>query len=134
MKRSDVDIFEKLSGQIISFYDEISVLSKKSPNDAINVFKLKLINKVLVEANAFLDARYRPFEDFAEFNPDDLPQNSDVVFILSQYLQCFEKCRSDNVAVYLGVWQWQLTPEKGEKPMDNGFVYLRTTKPKNLRD
>ena len=29
MTKKDVDIFEKLSGQIISIYEEISLLSKK---------------------------------------------------------------------------------------------------------
>ena len=134
MNRADVDVFEKLSGQVLSVYDEISLLSKKNPNDAINKFKLKLINKLLQESNVFLTQKYKPFEDFALFDEDDIPQNSDVVFILSQYLQCFEKCRADNVVVYHGIWQWRLVPEKGEKPTEDGMVYIRTTKPKNLKD
>ncbi|MEH2124811.1 hypothetical protein [Nostoc sp.] len=40
MKRKDVDEFEKLSGQLQGIYEEISVLSKKSPNNAVNKFKL----------------------------------------------------------------------------------------------
>jgi hypothetical protein len=42
MNRSNVDIFEKLSGQLLSIYEEISLLSKKNPNDAVNEFKLKI--------------------------------------------------------------------------------------------
>ena len=43
MNKNDIDIFEKLSGQLISVYEEISLLSKKNPNDAINKFKLKFL-------------------------------------------------------------------------------------------
>lgn len=90
MKRQEIDTFEKLSGQLIGVYEEISLLSKKSPNDAVNKFKLKFINKIITDSNILLTDRYSPFEDFISFDEDDVPQNSDVVFILSQYLQCFE--------------------------------------------
>ena len=46
MKKQEIDTFEKLSGQLIGIYEEISLLSKKSPNDAVNKFKLKFINKI----------------------------------------------------------------------------------------
>jgi len=88
MKRVDVDKFEKLDGQLQSTYDEISLLSKKKPNDAVNKFKLKFVNTLLEQANDFLGQIYRPFSDFALFSEDDVPQNSDVAFILSQYMQC----------------------------------------------
>jgi hypothetical protein len=91
MNKSDVDVFEKLSGQLISVYEEISLLSKKNPNDAVNKFKLRFLNKLLDDSNKFLTDEYKPYEEFNIFDEDDMPQNSDVVFILSQYLQCFEK-------------------------------------------
>lgn len=47
MNRKDVDEFEKLSVQLQSIYDELSILSKESPNDAVNKFKLNFINKLL---------------------------------------------------------------------------------------
>jgi hypothetical protein len=89
MNRSSVDVFEKVSGQLISIYEEISLLSKNSPNDAVNKFKLNFVNKLLAQSNEYLADKYRPFDDFEAFDEDDIPQNSDVVFILSQYLQCF---------------------------------------------
>ena len=134
MNKNDVDIFEKLSGQVLSIYEEISLLSKKNPNDALNKFKLKLVNKILNESNNFLGKKYRPFEDFSVFNEDDIPQNSDVVFILSQYLQCFEELSADNVVVHIGQWHWKVTAEKGEKGADNGMIYIRTVRPKNLKE
>lgn len=54
MNRKDVDEFEKLSVQLQSIYDELSILSKKSPNDAVNKFKLNFINKLLNNSNELL--------------------------------------------------------------------------------
>ena len=71
MNKNDVDVFEKLSGQLISVYEEISLLSKKSPNDAVNKFKLKFVNKLINDSNEFLSHKYRPFDDFEMFDEDD---------------------------------------------------------------
>ena len=124
MNKKDVDVFEKLSGQLISVYEEISLLSKKNPNDAVNKFKLNFLNKLLKDSNLFLTDKYRPFDDFDIFEEDAMPQNSDVVFILSQYLQCFEKLRSDNVKRSGSTWYWNL---------DNGEA-IQTVRPKKLKD
>lgn len=134
MNRSNVDKFEKLSGQIISVYEEVSLLSKKKPNDAVNKFKLKFVNKLIEESNEYLSEKYKPFEDFDCFDEDDIPQNSDVVFILSQYLQCFEKLRSDNVVIRVGVWYWRVAGDQGDNVDDDGMVLIRTVKPKKLKD
>ncbi len=40
--------------QVDSLYDEFDKLSKKSPGDAVNKFKLKLINELIVKANEAL--------------------------------------------------------------------------------
>ena len=106
MNKNDIDIFEKLSGQLISVYEEISLLSKKNPNDAINKFKFKFLNKLISDSNEFLSEKYKPFDEFSIFEEDEMPFNSDVVFILSQYIQCFEKLRADNVVQIRGYWYW----------------------------
>lgn len=134
MNRSDVDVFEKLTGQLISTYDELSILSKKNPGDAVNKFKLKFVNSLLVEANDYSSDKYKPFSDFDSFDEDDVPQNSDVVFILGQYIQCFEKLRADNVSMKNGAWYWRLDAEGDEQGDDNGKVWIRTVRPKNLKE
>lgn len=104
MKNKDeIDVFEKLYSQIEGLHQEIGALSKKSPSDAINPFKLKIINKVLIRANSMLQNKYKPFEDFDSFEDYDVPTNSDVTLILSQYYECMEKMRSDNINEY-GYW------------------------------
>lgn len=134
MNRDNVDTFEKLSGQLLSIYEEVSLLSKKNPNDAVNKFKLKFVNHLISQSNDFLSEKYRPFEDFSEFDEDDIPQNSDVVFILSQYLQCFEKLRADNVVIKHGTWFWRVEGGSEDSTDDEGMVLIRTVKPKKLKD
>lgn len=132
MKRKDVDEFEKLFGQLQGVYDELSILSKKTPTDAVNMFKLKFVNQLLRSANDHLGKSYCPFEEFTEFDSDAVPQNSDVVFILAQYLQCLDKFRADNVKLHHGNWCWVINAEKGEKGDEHGLIYIRTTNLKRL--
>ena len=133
MNREELDHFEKLVGQMQSTYDEMSVLSRKSPKDAVNKFKLQFVNRLLRKSNEFLGRPYHPFDDFTEFDEDDMPLNSDVVFMISQYLQCFEKLRADNVVMRHGTWWWMLEPDEGESADDDGYVRVRTVAPKRLR-
>lgn len=134
MNRNDLNAFEKLVGQIESTYDELSILSKKAPNDALNSFKLGLVNRLLEQSNRFLGKKYVPFDDFGVFSEDDVPQNSDVVFVLSQYLQCFEKFRADHVVKQLGNWYWSLEPGKDDEADESGRVLVESTMPKRLRN
>ena len=83
-KKEDIEQFEKLEQQLHSFLAEISELSRKKPNDPLNKFKLKFINGALDKLNKLL-GNDQPFADFELFDVDDLPSNSDVVVILSQY-------------------------------------------------
>ncbi len=125
MKRDDVDIFEKLQAQLESVHGEISLLSKKSPNDAVNKFKLKFVNSILSQCNVMLGEQHRPFDDFEVFSDDDLPSNSDVAFIAAQYLESCEKFRSDNIKVNSGYYYWVL-----EDPEER----VRTTRPKKFSE
>ena len=94
-KQSDIPQFEKLEQQLHSFLAEISTLSTKKPNDPLNKFKLKFINSTLAGLNRLLQDD-RPFPDFDQFDPDDLPSNSDVVVILSQYAAAVYRFRVEN--------------------------------------
>jgi hypothetical protein len=124
MQQQDVDTFEKLTAQLQSLHSEMSMLSKKSPNDAVNAFKLKFVNATLVQANAFLGPKRRPFADFESFSTEELPSNSDVTFIVSQYIECAEKFRADNIFRWQGHWFWKIGD--GSEPT------IRTAPPKKL--
>jgi len=89
MKAQEKHEFDKVHDQMRSLYHELSVLSKKSTNTAINKFKLKFVNSILGQSNQFL-------KEISLFDADEMPSNSDVALILGQYLKCMEKFRIDN--------------------------------------
>jgi hypothetical protein len=125
MKEKDIEKFEKIQAQLKGLYNEISMLSKKAPNDGINTFKLKFINLVLSEANAILKEKSKPFNEFKSFEEDELPTNSDVTLILSQYMNCMEELRADNIQRNdRGYWCWRIGGEVSEK---------QTSPPKKLK-
>jgi len=97
--------FEKTQTQIKGLYNEIGILSKKNPNDAVNKFKLKFINQSIKEANNILGNK-KPYSDFEVFNEDDAPSTSDVVMILEQYYSALEKIRCTNIKTEWGYWYW----------------------------
>jgi hypothetical protein len=106
--REKADRLEKLVGQLVGIHDELSALAKKAPNDAVNAFKLRFVNAVLLQCNEILGSDYRPIGEFKEFNLDDVPSNSDVTFVVSQYLQALEKLRSDHISIGSGGWYYDL--------------------------
>lgn len=123
MEEDEIFKFEKIQGQIEGIYKEIGLLSKKSPNDAVNKFKLKFINQMLEEANSLLSGDYKPLEGFDTFDEDELPTNSDVTMIFEQYLNCLEKLRSDNIVLDFSTWYWLIDGEQSE---------IKTFAPKKL--
>jgi hypothetical protein len=126
MKQAKLDAFEKLIAQLESLHSELSVLARKAPNDAVNTFKLKSVNTTLDQCNTLFGDKYRPFSDFVMFSAEDVPSNSDVTFIISQYLECAEKFRSDNIFQHATVWWWKLDGERHDSPS------MRTAPPKKL--
>lgn len=94
-KADDAAHFEKLEQQLHSFLTEMSELSRKKPNDPVNKFKLKFINTALKNLNSLLEED-RPFDDFEAFDLDDIPTNSDVVVLLSQYVAAVHRFRIAN--------------------------------------
>ncbi|CAD7055943.1 hypothetical protein RHAB21_00826 [Pseudorhizobium halotolerans] len=110
----DVERLEKLVGQLQGLYAEIGALAKKSPNDAVNPFKLKFINRVLAMGNEVLGEKYKPFEEFNQFDSDDAPSTSDVTMVISQYMEEAERFRSDNVRFAYGVWKYVVDGEPSD--------------------
>ena len=64
---------------------EFKELSSKKPNDQVNAFKLKYVNQAIEAANEILKSD-KPYTDFVKFNEEELPTNSDVLMMLSIYL------------------------------------------------
>lgn len=109
MKNGDeINNLGKLVVQLQGLHSEISILAKKSPNDGLNLFKLKLVNKVLARGNEILTGHYKPFQDFDEFDEDALPTNSDVTMILTLYIEQVERFRSDNMVYSEYEWWYAI--------------------------
>jgi hypothetical protein len=109
MKAKDVDFFEKVKAQLQQLLTEVSVLSKSKPDNPINKFKLTFINEKLAEANTILTGEFKPFKEFTLFNSDELPTNSDIVMILSQYIDCLEawRCAHIHYSTMEFKWVWK---------------------------
>lgn len=95
----DRDEFNLLSGLLVKLYREISDLSKKHPNDLINIFKIEQINRVLSPLkNLMKDEPSAPYLDLvaeAENNADKSRNSySDVAVIMSQYIEACEEYRA----------------------------------------
>src|SRR5690554_1796537 len=132
MNKQDINNFEKTQSQLEGLLVEVTNLAKKSPNDGVNKFKLKFINEIILNSNKILGKSYKPLDSFEKFDEDDLPSNSDVTFILSQYLSCFEKLRSDNIYrkqeydgnKYFYEWFWVVDKSKST---------IKTSPPKKIK-
>lgn len=92
-KAQEFEDFEKNERQLHVFYKEISALSKKSPNDGVNKFKLALINKCIAELNGAIG---NPLDGFVVFEESLLPTNSDAALVLNQYVAAVHAFRVDN--------------------------------------
>jgi hypothetical protein len=78
--------FAKTETTLRTFYKEISLISNKKPDSPINKFKLGLLNEVLEKAAFVLGDEFRPFPEFRTFDEKDMPTASDVVLMVSHYL------------------------------------------------
>jgi hypothetical protein len=56
--------------------------------------------------NEVLGDKYKPFEEFDQFDPDDAPSTSDVTMVISQYMEDAERFRSDNVIINFRSWYY----------------------------
>jgi hypothetical protein len=122
MNKKQIDQFEILQGQLQAFYNEMNTLAKKNPNDALNAFKLRLVNSVIEKANTFLGKEKKPFGDFEQFEDSAMASTSDVLVLVSLYLTAFEKLRVENIRTDGFQWYWK------------GAEEVRTAPPKNLKE
>lgn len=95
MQRKDIEKYNELNSKLISLKGDITLLSAKKPNETVNEFKLKVINKVLVQINDLIGG-FKPEDDFVAFDFDVLPTNSDVLLMLNLYLNSMSRFKDAN--------------------------------------
>lgn len=98
MKKVDVELYDKLHGQLVTMVNQFEALSKKSPNDSVNEFKINLVNKLLADINGLI-GDYKPFPDFEQFENSPKIFNSDVLLILAHYRTAMGRFKSANITV-----------------------------------
>lgn len=117
LNRAQVDEFELIYSQLERFHSELQSLAKGKGNDALNVFKLSLLNNLLMRAHALLGPSYEAMAGFEKFDSEQLPSTSDALLVVSQYLGALEKLRDDNIRQdddYLVQWFWVIDGDQSD--------------------
>jgi hypothetical protein len=109
MNQQEVEEFRKMAAQLDALHQEASASSKKHSDKPVSKFKVDLANSVLQVARKVLGTS-APALDFDKFDTDDLPTNSDLSFVVTQFVECAEKLKAQNIKrSFNGVWYWQVS-------------------------
>jgi hypothetical protein len=92
ISRSHADLFEVLSPLLIAMYEEFSELSKRKPEGVLNKQKVLTVNRLLKKCKQLME-REPALEFLDELDEVSMPQNSDVVLSLSQYVAAMKQFR-----------------------------------------
>ena len=92
-KNARVRVYETTISLLAAMYSELQDLAKKKPDATLNAAKVKMVNRLLTDLREVVadepQLKYLDLLDDA-----DLPQYSDVVLILSQYVGAMTAFRS----------------------------------------
>lgn len=88
---------KKAKRQIKQLASDFRRLSDKKPNDTLNTFKLELVNSAIAEINSLLQGEL-PISGFEQFDEAELPNNSDVLLVLSLYEAELNSNEYDNLS------------------------------------
>lgn len=79
-----VEKFKMLAQLLEAVYTEMKEFSKKKPDEPLNKFKVKNVNRVLEQVKDIL--KNEPTIGFLDLLDDEtLPSNSDAILIIGQY-------------------------------------------------
>ena len=124
MTSEEVEQFRKMAAQLDALHQEATAASKKQPDKPVSKFKVELANSVLETSKKVLGTS-APTLNFERFDADDLPTNSDLSFVVSQFVECTEKVKAQNIQRYSnGVWYWKVL---------NSMSDIVATAPKGVR-
>ena len=98
MTKKDVELYDKLHGQLMTMKTQFEALSKKNPNDVVNEFKIGLVNILLTDINGLIGG-YKPFPNFEQFENSPKVFNSDVLLVLAHYLTAMNRFKGVNITI-----------------------------------
>ena len=90
---ADVSKYEMLEKLLASIYEEMKEFSKKKPDEPLNKFKVKNVNRVLEQIKEIM--KNEPTNEFLDLlDEDSLPSNSDSILVIGQFNAAMEQFRS----------------------------------------
>jgi hypothetical protein len=90
---ADVNKYEMLEKLLASIYEEMKEFSKKKPDELLNKFKVKNVNRVLEPIKEIMKGE--PTNDFLDIlDEDSLPSNSDAILIIGQFNAAMKQFKS----------------------------------------
>ena len=103
-----VEQYQLLSPLLSTIAVEMKELSKKKADTPINTYKLKVINRVLEPIRKMM-SNESSIQYLDLLVDDDLPSNSDVVLIISQYIAALTMFREKYYSYdnYEGEYTWK---------------------------
>jgi len=105
--RDRTNLYDAIITLLSALYSEIQELSKKKPDVTLNSQKVKMINRLLNDLLIILVEE--PTAKYLDLvNDEDLPQYSDVVIILSQYVAAMKAFHSKYHRYIDGTHKWAL--------------------------
>ena len=88
-----IEKYKMLSNMINSIYDEMKEFSKKKPDETLNNFKVKSINRILEPIKEIL--KNEPTFEFLDLlDEETLPSNSDAILIIGQFNASIKEFRN----------------------------------------
>jgi len=107
ISQSAKDYYYLLTPLLQSAYKEMSELSKKRPESPLNMYKVKMINRILIPLKELL--KNETVADYLDvLDTDDLPTNSDVVLIMSQYNKAVDMFYEKHLKIVVSDDSWDL--------------------------
>ena len=77
---------------LVSIYSEMKEFAKKKPDEPLNKFKVKMINRVLEQIKEII--KNEPTNEFLDLLDEDaLPSNSDTILIIGQFNAAMKQFR-----------------------------------------
>jgi len=112
---SDISKYEMLEKLLASIYEEMKEFSKKKPDEPLNKFKVKNVNRVLDQIKEIM--KNEPTNEFLDLlDEDSLPSNSDSILIIGQFNAAMSQFRSNYYRKYSrtygdNVWSTKENPK-----------------------
>lgn len=92
--RERADLHEVVMPLLTAMNQEFKELSKKKPDAVLSVGKVQTVNRLLESCRKVLESE-KSLQFLDLIDEDNIPQNSDVVLMLSQYVAAMRQFRSN---------------------------------------